>query len=268
MSILRRIEKTLDDRLRGVFRGSGAEPGSAEAVELYRDALDQIAARAMVGVRGDRVFPFDQIRVELKAETPERRSVLEALFVPEQMLSDVRAALLEAGVTALPALAVTVEFPDSPAVELRVLCEKGATTAAPVPVAVALIPMRLVTLAGIASAPEFALERAHISIGRVDEVLDSLGRAIRRNDLYFPEADSEASASVSRAHAHLRLDAVTGEWRIYDDGSSLGTSIFREGRRIDVPAHAGRGVMLRAGDEIYLGQTRLRFEVVPGRKAL
>ena len=31
-------------------------------------------------------------------------------------------------------------------------------------------------------------------------------------------------------------------------------------RRIDVPAHASRGVLLRAGDEICLGQARLRFE--------
>ncbi len=40
MSILRRIEKTLDERLRGIFGGSGSEPGSREAIELYRDALD------------------------------------------------------------------------------------------------------------------------------------------------------------------------------------------------------------------------------------
>ena len=34
--------------------------------------------------------------------------------------------------------------------------------------------------------------------------------------------------------------------------------------RIDVPAHAGRGVALRAGDEIYLGQVRLQFELGSG----
>ena len=45
MSILRRIEKTVDERLRGIFGGSGTGPGSSEAIELYRDALDQIAAR-------------------------------------------------------------------------------------------------------------------------------------------------------------------------------------------------------------------------------
>jgi hypothetical protein len=260
MSILRRIEKTLDERLRGIFGGSGAEPGSSEAIELYRDALDQIAARATVGVRGDRVFPFDRIRVELEAAGPERRSVLEALFVPEQMASDIRATLVEAGVTAPAALAVIVEYPESPAVELRVICEKSSAAPLQAPAALPLAPMRLVTLTGVSSAPDFLMDRVHISIGRVNEVLDSLGRAVRRNDLYFPESDAEANASVSRAHAHIRFEPSAGEWRIYDDGSSLGTSIFREGRRIDVPAHAGRGALLRAGDEIYIGQVRLRFE--------
>jgi FHA domain len=259
MSILRRIEKTLDERLRGIFGRSGTEPGSSEAIELYREALDQIAARATVGVRGDRVFPFDRIRIELKADTPERRSMLDALFAPDPMAGDVRATLVEAGVSIPATLAIAIDYPENPAVELRVLCEKAA--AAPVPASTArpLVPMRLVTLTGASSVPDFLMDRAHISIGRVDEVPDSLGRAIRRNDLFFPEADAEANASVSRAHAHIRFDASTGEWRIYDDGSSLGTSIFREGRRIDVPAHASRGVMLRVGDEIYLGQVRLRF---------
>jgi pSer/pThr/pTyr-binding forkhead associated (FHA) protein len=91
-------------------------------------------------------------------------------------------------------------------------------------------------------------------------VVDSLGRAVRRNDLHFPEGLHEANSTVSRSHAHLRFDPAAGEWRIYDDGSSLGTSIFREGRRIEVPAHASRGVALRPGDEIYLGQARLIFE--------
>ena len=262
MSILRRIEKTLDERLRGIF-GGGASPGSSEAIELYRDALDQIAARASVGVRGDRVFPFDRIRVELKADTPERKAILEALFMPEQVASDVRATLVEAGVAAPAVLAIEIEYPENPAVEIRVICDKATAPTAVAPVVYPLVPVRLVTLAGASSEPDFLVDRPRVSIGRVNEVLDSLGRAIRRNELFFPESEAEPNASVSRAHAHIRFEPSSGEWRIYDDGSSLGTSIFREGRRIDVPAHASRGVMLRLGDEIYLGQARLKFLAAP-----
>ncbi len=89
-----------------------------------------------------------------------------------------------------------------------------------------------------------------------------MGRTIRCNELSFPEEAHEANPSVSRSHAHVAFDGASGQWRIFDDGSSLGTVLFREGRRIDVPAHAGRGVALRPGDEIYLGQVRLRFEAV------
>jgi hypothetical protein len=117
-----------------------------------------------------------------------------------------------------------------------------------------------VTLTGGASAREFPLDKPRINLGREAEIADALGRAIRRNELYFPESAHEANPSVSRSHAHILFDAPTGDWRIFDDGSSIGTTLFREGRRIDVPAHAGRGVALRPGDEIYLGQVRLRFE--------
>ncbi len=123
---------------------------------------------------------------------------------------------------------------------------------------------RLLTITGVSSAAEFTLDRPRINLGREAEITDALGRAIRRNELFFSESAHEANPSVSRAHAHIRFDASSGEWRIFDDGSSIGTTLFREGRRIDVPAHAGRGVALRAGDEIYLGQVRLQFELGSG----
>lgn len=148
---------------------------------------------------------------------------------------------------------------------MRVLCERDKTEPAPAapvpaPAVVPLLPARLLTVTGASSAAEFYLERPRINLGREAEITDALGRAIRRNELFFPEGAHEANPSVSRAHAHLRFDPSSNEWRIFDDGSSIGTTLFREGRRIDVPAHAGRGVALRHGDEIYLGQVRLQFE--------
>jgi pSer/pThr/pTyr-binding forkhead associated (FHA) protein len=119
--------------------------------------------------------------------------------------------------------------------------------------------MWLITLSGVSSSTEFFVDRPQINLGREREVIDAQGRPMRRNDLYFPEGADNANATVSRSHAHLRFDPATGEWRIYDDGSSLGTAVFRDGHRIDVPAHAPRGAMLRPGDEIYLGQARLIF---------
>ena len=85
--------------------------------------------------------------------------------------------------------------------------------------------------------------------------MDAMGRPIRRNELSFPENDACRRTRVFPAPTRTSyFDADSGQWRIFDDGSSLGTTLFRDGRRIDVPAHASRGVALRPGDEIYLGQ--------------
>ena len=274
MSILRRIEKSLDHRLRSIFSSGRNEPGAREAIELYRDALDQIAARATIGKRGDRVFPFNRITIELQAENAERKAVLEALFDPAQMGDDVRTALDEERVIPPPELTVAVRYSDQALVEMRIVCERGensvpapllsAPAAAPATPAspVALTPAHLLTIEGVSSPPELTLDRPRINLGRETEVVDTMGRTIRRNELSFPEEAHEANPSVSRSHAHIAFDGAMGQWRIFDDGSSLGTVLFRDGRRIDVPAHAGRGVALRPGDEIYLGQVRLRFEAV------
>jgi FHA domain-containing protein len=269
MSLLRRIEKSLDQRLRSIFSGGdGGEdaPGAREAIELYHDALDQIAKRATAGKRGDRIFPFNLITIELAAENAERKVVLETLFDVGQLGDDIRATLKEERVTPPADLTVAVKFPEEALVEMRVVCERGeppqkaAAGMIARPTLVEMTPARLLTVTGVSSAAEFMLDRPRVNLGREAEITDSLGRAIRRNELFFPESAHEANPSVSRAHAHIRFEASSGEWRIFDDGSSIGTTLFRDGRRIDVPAHAGRGVALRAGDEIYLGQVRLRFE--------
>jgi pSer/pThr/pTyr-binding forkhead associated (FHA) protein len=162
---------------------------------------------------------------------------------------------------------VEIHFPPDAAAEMRVICEKSARDPqASLEPPAAPTPARLITKTGVSSSETFVIDRAQIAIGREPEVVDSVGRAIRRNDLYFPEGAHEANSTVSRSHAHLRFDPPGGEWRIYDDGSSLGTSLFRDGRRIDVPPHGSRGVALRPGDEIYLGQARLIFESQPRAK--
>jgi hypothetical protein len=242
-----------------MFSGGREAPGSREAIELYRDALEQVASRATAGKRGDRMFPFNLITIELAADEPERKTVLEALFDAGTLADDIRSTLKEEGVTPPPDLTVVMRYPEDATAEIRVICERGEKPdAAPPPGPVPVTAARLITTVGLASASDFDLNQPSVNLGRENEVVDSLGRTIRRNDLFFVENAHEANASVSRSHAHIRFEA--GDWRIYDDGSSIGTSIIREGRLLTVPAHASRGVALRAGDEIYLGQVRLRFE--------
>ena len=244
----------MDHRLRAIFSGDTGQPGAREAIELYREALDHIAARVTAGQRSERLFAFNSVTIELLARDHERRAVLEALFDAGQLLEDIRATLNEERVTPPADLTVLVHYPENATQDLRVICER---TDKPAAEAVGLKPAGLTT-----PELEFILDRPLINLGRDQEVVDSAGRVIRRNDLFFPEAKFEASTTVSRTHAHIRFDPQSGAWRIFDDGSSLGTSLFREGGRIEVPGHASRGVALRPGDEINLGQVRLHFDLL------
>jgi hypothetical protein len=259
MSVLRRIEKSLDQRLRSIFSGGDNEPGAREAVELYRDALDQIANRATPGKRGDRLLPFNLITIELRADDPDRKAVLETLFEPRQLSDDVEATLKAERVTPPSDLTVRVKFLPEAQAELRVVCERTtpeqrSTAPAQMP------PAYIITVIGASNPDRLSLTSLRTNLGRVEDLQDASGRIIRHNEIFFPEGAHDANPSVSRAHAHISFDPESGDWRIFDDGSSLGTTLFRKGRRIDVPAHGGRGVALRPSDEIYLGQVRLRYE--------
>lgn len=257
MSILKRLEKALDDRMRGIFASS--QEGAREGIELYRDALQQVSARATVGSRGDRVFPFDRLRIELHADSAERRAVLEALFEPAQMREDIRAGLLEERIATPEGLSLLVEYPSEAVVEMRLFFEKGGAVpkAEPAPMA----PLLVKILEGAAASADLILQGNVVNVGRSKDVVDAMGRIVRRNQLCFPEDLSpDLNSTVSRAHATLRCNAAEGEWRLFDDGSSMGTAVFRNGVRIEVPAHASRGVGLRSGDEIYFGSVRVRLD--------
>jgi pSer/pThr/pTyr-binding forkhead associated (FHA) protein len=103
------------------------------------------------------------------------------------------------------------------------------------------------------------IELAHksrIQVGRTAEVLDDRRRLVRRNDVVLEDA------TVSRAHAHLEFDSAAGHFRLFDDGSSYGTGVIHDGRLVDVPKAGARGMSLHSGDDIYFGQSRVRFEVI------
>ncbi|MEJ7606219.1 MAG: FHA domain-containing protein [Bryobacteraceae bacterium] len=97
-------------------------------------------------------------------------------------------------------------------------------------------------------------DKGRIQVGRAAEVLDDKRRLVRRNDLAI-EHDT-----VSRGHAHIEF--VDGAYRLFDDGSSYGTSVIHEGRLVDVPKAGARGQRLGSGDEIYFGQARVTIAFV------
>ena len=87
----------------------------------------------------------------------------------------------------------------------------------------------------------------------------------RKNDLAFTE-DNHINRSVSREHAHVVVDRKSGEYRLHNDrwykagatAANSGVWIVRDG--LSQPVHrSDRGIALKSGDEIHLGQAIIKF---------
>ena len=111
-------------------------------------------------------------------------------------------------------------------------------------------PARLVVVRGKAEQPGYALAKPRTNIGRMAELVDAGQRIVRRNDIVFEEGADEANATVSRVHAHIRMEA--GDYRICDDESEYGTRVFRDGSSIEVPrGNQARGKAQARGRDLF-----------------
>lgn len=257
MSLFSGIEKSIE---RGFQRWTERLFGAADSNELmltHRAILEEIETKIETLARGRRVFPFSHLTVTLVSDDANRRAILETAF-GERLEADIREAL-EAAACEIPrGFAVDVRAIESGPNSFEI--EYAAQPAKPVTLAVAAptAPARLAVVQGKADRAEYVLEKARTNIGRMAELTDAEHRVIRRNDIVFEEGADEATATVSRKHAHIRREE--GDYRLCDDESEFGTRVFRDGRAIEVPPGNRRGEKLRPGDEIYLGRACLRFE--------
>jgi hypothetical protein len=255
MSLFADIEKTIDRAFRSFTRQAFGGERSKDLVVLHHAILEEIEGKVQVLARGQRVFPFPHVTVTIVGETPQCRDLLQAAF-GQRLQADVLKALRS----------VRCEIPQGFSVNLNVVAEafqpveftydrepgKSRTLAAPLPSG------RLTVLKGKTGATEYRLEQKRTNIGRLSELTDSTHRVIRRNHVAFEDGGDEVSATVSRRHAHIEME--DGEYLLMDDRSEFGTSIFRDGRSIDLVKGGRRGEKLRPGDEIYFGRACVRFE--------
>jgi hypothetical protein len=251
MSLFSEIEKTIERGFRRWTEKVFGPADSSELLLLHRAILEEIESKVQTVARGKRVFPFARLAVTLVSPDADRRTLLLAAFGEGRLENDIRQALegvecavprgfgMEVRAAETGPRAFGIEYGVEPP---RV--ERGAG--------------RLILVKGKTERGEYTLEKARTNIGRLAELTDPEQRVARRNDVVFEEGGDEANATVSRKHAHIRLEA--GEYRIRDDESEFGTRVFRDGRAIEVPAGNRRGEKLRPGDEIYLGRACLRFE--------
>ncbi len=269
MSLFSEIEKTIERGFRNWTERMLGPAESGQLILIHRAILEEIESKVQTLARGRRVFPYASITVTLLAAGEERRVACEAAFAAGNRLEqDIREALtgsecemprgFSVEVRTVPAGSRPFEIDYAvvprPKLGEPAAAAEPASRTAPAPA----LNARLVVVRGKTQGEEFPIAKRRINIGRLPELTDADHRVVRRNDVVFEEGADEANATVSRSHAHIRLE--DGEYRICDDGSEFGTRVFRDGRSIDVPKGNRRGERLRPGDEIYLGRACLRFE--------
>jgi hypothetical protein len=259
MSFFSEVEKTIEREFRKWTEKAFGPAESSELLLVHRGILDEVAGKIQTARRGERIFPFNQVVVRLASPDAARRTLFEAAFKDQHRLeNDIRECLAGAGCDIPSGFSVEIETTESGPRSVDILYANRSAQPEP---AVKAGPARVTIARGKAGQESFVLDKPRINIGRLAELTDSRQRVIRRNDIVFEDGADEANATVSRGHAHIRLDAETSEYRICDDSSEYGTRIFRDGRSIEVPSGGKRGERLSSGDEIYLGRACLHFEI-------
>ena len=207
------------------------------------------------------VFPFDLVRVTMRGVEESRAAVFSSGFFRGYLEHEIQGHLH----------ADSVRFPERLRVEVEVSTGLPLPDEAWLTVAAASQdhpaasrqPARLVVRQGTANLPELAIGQPRVHLGREVDVYRDGGMR-RRNDLAFVE-DNDVNRSVSREHAHIDYDRITGEYRLFNDrwyarGADCGTRILRDGVSLEVHRDA-RGTKLEPGDEIHLGRAIVSFVV-------
>lgn len=255
MSLIRDLERRIDESLRRLFREDAEPSRRRELIELQQAVFDAVDRRVQNLPRARRVFPFDEVLVQIPVHDEEHRAAAEMVFVTggalrEEIVEHLRRDNIEfpPGIRVDVSLVQTAEIPDP-----VVVCRKSD----PAPQTARVEPLRPRQSACLvlSSGEAVPLSGSRIYIGRTAEVTDDHRRLVRRNHVVI------GGSTVSRAHAHIEVR--DGEYRLFDDSSKFGTSILRGGAPIELPRSGGRGLALQDGDELSFGEARVRFSFVP-----
>lgn len=256
----RTIARTLDSAAQRVVG-----PADRDPLEIAYAIVEAVEQEVHPAGRGRRVFPFNRVTVHV-AVAPEARARYETVLEGEPTLREriadglraagAEAVDLEVGVV-YAAEAGTHWRTPSFHVELeRVARAPEAPTPAPPPPP----PLELNVRHGAAEQAAYSFALPRIDLGRCVEVRDHRRHLVRTNHVAFADGGGGANETVSRQHAHISYDARERDYRIHDDGSAHGTSIVRNGATIPVRS-GSRGLRLRSGDEIALGEARLTVRI-------
>ena len=238
---------------------------NATPLEIAHAVLEHIEGRLQPAGRGVRVLPCSRIVVRLKPAAD--RAALDATF--SRFEDRVRTRLGELGCDPPAGFEVKVGVlkkapPEWPADQLFAVDYLSGPRVETAAATAAAATVHLTIVRGASARRAYTFTEPIIAIGRTADPTDDLGR-VRRNRLAFLDTVDGVTETVGRAHARLQFDDQRRQYLLFDEGSSNGTSIARDGGTIPVPPRDPRGVRLASGDEIHLGRAVLRITIEPGR---
>lgn len=253
MKPLQNIDRWIGKTLERISAQIAGGPQPKEALEIRREILTEVRDRIEPRGGGEYLFPYQQLWVHINAADASQLESFEAAFLDDGGLeSQVKELLAEAGCKGEISLTVDVKESDGEpyVIEYRRAPKPGEVAATTTKRPAAWIHV----LKGNTEKNEYYFSKNTVYLGRLKEVASRDGSVRRRNDIAFDDAES----TVSREHAHIEFEG--GKFRLFHDSGERPTRLFRDGRAVPVPP-IGRGTQLRSGDEIHLGEARLRFDV-------
>ena len=238
-------------------------PAAVTALEIVQQAVDDIALQVHPSGRGRYAFPFNTVIVTFATPTPEHLARLDAICTgPPTLHERVVRRLVSAGCIAAD-VDVSVRFADAveptwarPEFHLALARVDQSARPSRDPA----LRVELIVTHGTADRGAYSFSSLPVALGRGADVRDGRQQLLRVNHVAFADNGDEVNSSVSRRHARIELDADTRRPRLIDDNSAQGTSVVRLGKGIGVP-RGSRGLVLQSGDEIVLGQARLRVRL-------
>ena len=227
-------------------------------------AVEEIASHVHPAGRGRVGFPFNTITIAFVVPTAANRAHLEAICDgPPDIEARICRRLGSAGLEDAD-VDVTVAFvaesdpswsrPESH-VSLGRVAKAERLRRGP------SVRIEIEVTRGICDRASYVFTGLPVTIGRGADVRDSQHQLLRINQVAFIEEGDDAAKTVSRRHARIELDPHTDRLRVVDDNSAQGTSIVRNGCGRAVP-RGSHGLAIQDGDEIALGQARLKIRIL------
>jgi hypothetical protein len=259
----RKLESTIARRFDRAARDAvGAS--THEPLEIVHLVVEAAEREIQPGGRGKRVFPFNSITLSVLASSREARARFEAVFAGGPTLRDRIIEHLRLKSCPIDDLTLDVTYVTKAPKDWRhpqfnlAFARVARAPASDVPHEPVVARIDLTVVRGTTERKTYSFVAKRIDLGRCPEVRDARNRLIRTNHVAFVERSGEINQSVSRRHAHIAYEPASGGYRLRDDGSVHGTSVVRNGSTVVVPS-GSLGVRLRTGDELVLGEARLRI---------